>query len=170
MEIETSRFGKVTASEEDMIRFPTGIIGFRNERAFVLIPHGDSTLIGWLQSAATPELAFPVVSAHGLVDEYPDVGIAQAAESAPASAAPTTTLAGARGHDRAAPAARDGEPARAAHRQRDDPDRRPGLPRGLPVLDPGALSLPRALSAVPAARDRLPAPLGPEACYSPFVR
>jgi flagellar assembly factor FliW len=82
MEIETSRFGKVSASEEDVIRFPTGIIGFRNEKAFVLIPHGSSTLIGWLQSAATPELAFPVVSAHGLVDEYPDVAIEQAAERA----------------------------------------------------------------------------------------
>ena len=82
MEIQTSRFGKVSASESDMIRFPTGIIGFREEKAFVLIPHGDSTLVGWLQSAATPELAFPVVSAHGLVDEYPDVPIHQAAERA----------------------------------------------------------------------------------------
>jgi flagellar assembly factor FliW len=82
MEIQTSRFGKVTASAADMILFPTGIIGFRDERAFVLIPHGDSTLVGWLQSTATPELAFPVVSAHGLVDEYPDVAIQQAAERA----------------------------------------------------------------------------------------
>src|SRR5258706_7353593 len=82
MEIETSRFGKISAVESDMIRFPTGIIGFREEKAFVLVPHGESTLVGWLQSAATPELAFPVVSAHGLVDEYPDVGIAQAAERA----------------------------------------------------------------------------------------
>ncbi len=82
MEIETSRFGKVQATEDDMIRFPAGIIGFREERAFVLIPHGTSTLVGWLQSTATPELAFPVVSAHGLVDEYPDVAIATVAERA----------------------------------------------------------------------------------------
>lgn len=82
MEITTSRFGTITASPDDLIRFPRGIIGFRDERAFVLIPHGASTLIGWLQSTATPELAFPVVSAHGLVDEYPDVEIAKAAERA----------------------------------------------------------------------------------------
>src|SRR5436190_21538362 len=82
MEIETSRFGRLRASESDMIRFPTGIIGFRDERAFVLIPHGGSNLVGWLQSAATPELAFPVVSAHGLVDEYPDVELPPAAERA----------------------------------------------------------------------------------------
>ena len=82
MEIVTSRFGKLAASEKDFIRFPAGIIGFRAEKSFVLIPHGTSTLIGWLQSTTTPELAFPVVSAHGLVDEYPDVPIAQAAERA----------------------------------------------------------------------------------------
>src|ERR1051325_4325388 len=82
MEIQTSRFGKVSASEADMIRLPTGIIGFSEERAFVLIPHGNSDLVGWLQSAATPDLAFPVVSAHGLIDEWPDVPIDKAAERA----------------------------------------------------------------------------------------
>ncbi|HVW30837.1 MAG TPA: flagellar assembly protein FliW [Polyangiaceae bacterium] len=82
MEIATSRFGKISATEDDLIRFPAGIIGFRGEKAFVLVPHGTSTLIGWLQSTSTPELAFPVVSAHGLVDEYPDVDVAKAAERA----------------------------------------------------------------------------------------
>jgi flagellar assembly factor FliW len=82
MDIVTSRFGNISASADDLIRFPGGIIGFREERAFVLIPHGTSTLIGWLQSTSTPELAFPVVSAHGLVDEYPDVEIAKAADRA----------------------------------------------------------------------------------------
>jgi flagellar assembly factor FliW len=32
-------------------------------------------LIAWLQSATTPGLAFPVVSGHGLVSDYPDVPI-----------------------------------------------------------------------------------------------
>jgi flagellar assembly factor FliW len=82
MEIATSRFGKINATDDDLIRFPAGIIGFRGEKAFVLVPHGTSTLVGWLQSASTPELAFPVVSAHGLVDEYPDVDVSKAAERA----------------------------------------------------------------------------------------
>jgi len=82
MEIQTSRFGVLTASEDDLIRFPAGIIGFRDEKSFVLIPHGSSTHVGWLQSTSTPELAFPVVSAHGLVDEYPDVAITLAADRA----------------------------------------------------------------------------------------
>jgi flagellar assembly factor FliW len=82
MQIETTRFGRVDVKDAEQIHFPTGIIGFRDEKSFVLIPHGSSDLIGWLQSVQTPALAFPVVSAHGLVNEYPDVPIDQAAERA----------------------------------------------------------------------------------------
>jgi flagellar assembly factor FliW len=82
MDVDSTRFGKVKVEDSDVIRFPAGIIGFRSEKAFVLIPHGKSSLIGWLQSTTTPGLAFPVVSAHGLVHEYPDVSIDDAATRA----------------------------------------------------------------------------------------
>jgi flagellar assembly factor FliW len=82
MQIETSRFGTVELKEADTIRFPAGIIGFPNENSFMLIQHGASGLIGWLQSTTSPALAFPVVSAHGIVDEYPDVPIEPVAERA----------------------------------------------------------------------------------------
>jgi flagellar assembly factor FliW len=82
MDVESTRFGTVKIEDGDVIRFPAGIIGFRSEQAFVLIPHGNSSLIGWLQSTSTPGLAFPVVSAHGLVQDYPDVSIDDAAARA----------------------------------------------------------------------------------------
>jgi flagellar assembly factor FliW len=82
MQIETTRFGLVEVPEEALIHFRTGIIGFPRESKFALIPHGDSTLIAWLQSAETPALAFPVVSAHGLVVDYPDVPLVPVAEKA----------------------------------------------------------------------------------------
>ena len=82
MQIETTRFGLVEVPEEALIYFKGGIIGFPRESKFALIPHGDSTLIAWLQSAVTPSLAFPVVSAHGLVVDYPDVPIVPVAEKA----------------------------------------------------------------------------------------
>jgi len=82
MQIETTRFGLVEVPEEALIHFKTGIIGFPRESKFALIPHGDSKLIAWLQSAITPALAFPVVSAHGLVGDYPDVGLVPVAEKA----------------------------------------------------------------------------------------
>jgi flagellar assembly factor FliW len=82
MQIETTRFGVVEVAEEALIHFKSGIIGFPRESKFALIPHGDSTLIAWLQSATTPALAFPVVSAHGLVMDYPDVPLAGVGEKA----------------------------------------------------------------------------------------
>ena len=82
MQIETTRFGLVEVPEEALIHFKSGIIGFPRESKFALIPHGDSTLIAWLQSATTPALAFPVVSAHGLVADYPDVSLGPVAEKA----------------------------------------------------------------------------------------
>jgi flagellar assembly factor FliW len=73
MRIETTRFGTVEAAEDEVLRFGSGIIGFPEERMYVLIPHGTSQTIAWLQSVKTKELAFPVVSAHGFVVDYPDV-------------------------------------------------------------------------------------------------
>ena len=82
MHIATTRFGSVEVPEENLIHFKSGIIGFPRETRFALIPHGQSTLIAWLQSVQTPGLAFPVVSAHGLVLDYPDVPLEAVAEKA----------------------------------------------------------------------------------------
>lgn len=81
MQIITSRFGTIEAPEGDLIRFPTGVIGFRKETSFVLVPHGASSYIAWLQSTTSPEVAFPVVSAHGFAG-YPDVPLELAADRA----------------------------------------------------------------------------------------
>jgi len=72
-QITTTRFGSVEVPDENLIHFKNGIIGFPKETRFTLIPHGESKVIAWLQSATTPGLAFPVVSGHGLVSDYPDV-------------------------------------------------------------------------------------------------
>jgi len=82
MQITTSRFGVVETPDQNLIRFENGIIGFPQERVFALIPHGSSTVIAWLQSVHNPDLAFPVVSAHGLVSDYPDVPVQHVAEKA----------------------------------------------------------------------------------------
>jgi flagellar assembly factor FliW len=88
MQIVTTRFGSVEVPDEHLIHFKNGIIGFPREFKFALIPHGQSTLIAWLQSAITPALAFPVVSAHGLVVDYPDVPLDPVAEKAGLGGAP----------------------------------------------------------------------------------
>src|SRR3954467_8077502 len=54
MDIATTRFGSVEVPDENLIHFKSGIIGFPRETRFALIPHGQSTLIAWLQSVQTP--------------------------------------------------------------------------------------------------------------------
>ena len=82
MQINSQRFGIVEIEDGAVLNFPSGIIGFARERAFALIPHQGSSYLAWLQSVKTPELAFPVVSAHAFGDRYPDVPVGSAAQSA----------------------------------------------------------------------------------------
>lgn len=81
MKITSDRFGTIEFEEDSVIEFPAGVIGFPEEKGFILIKHGDSSTIGWLQSVETPALAFPVVSAHGF-DQYPDVPFEEQAKQA----------------------------------------------------------------------------------------
>jgi flagellar assembly factor FliW len=67
---------------ERIIGFPAGLIGFPEEHEFVLVHHGQSGSIAWLQSARTPELALPVVGAHEFSPVYPDVPLTDAAKRA----------------------------------------------------------------------------------------
>lgn len=82
MKIETTRFGAVECQDHQAVTFPNGLIGFHEERDFVLIAHAQSETIAWLQSRRTPELAFPVVSAHAFAPDYPDVSVHESAQRA----------------------------------------------------------------------------------------
>ncbi len=89
MRIETDRFGMIELDSSEVINFPAGVIGFPSDKNFALIPHGGSECIGWLQSLDNGALALPVVSAHGLGTEYPDVPIDGAAREAGVAEDPT---------------------------------------------------------------------------------
>jgi flagellar assembly factor FliW len=82
MQINSQRFGVVELEDDAVLTFASGIIGFSREHAFALIPHQSSPYLAWLQSVTTPELAFPVVSAHAFGDKYPDVPVGDAAAAA----------------------------------------------------------------------------------------
>lgn len=74
MKIETTRFGNIECPETEVIHFSRGMIGFPDERDFVVLSHGESNRIAWLQSVTTPGVSFPVVSAHVFAG-YPDVSL-----------------------------------------------------------------------------------------------
>jgi flagellar assembly factor FliW len=82
MNIESQRFGTLDINEDELLSFPEGVIGFPREQRFALVPHHGSGYIAWLQSVTTPELAFPVVSAHAFGDKYPDVPVLASAREA----------------------------------------------------------------------------------------
>jgi flagellar assembly factor FliW len=82
MRIESTRFGTLDIDAERIIGFPSGLIGFPEEREFVLVHHGHSASLAWLQSTKTPSLALPVVGAHEFSPVYPDVPLSEAAKRA----------------------------------------------------------------------------------------
>jgi len=70
MQVETSRFGTIDVSEDRVITFPKGLLGFGKYQRFVLIQPSDDGYFFWLQSAEAPELAFVVTDPSLFVSNY----------------------------------------------------------------------------------------------------
>ena len=68
--IETSRFGSVGISDDDIIQFNEGILGFPDLRRFVLLDDPNEEIFAWLQSADTEEIAFPVLEPELFYPEF----------------------------------------------------------------------------------------------------
>ena len=70
MQVQTTRFGPVELEQERIITFPKGILGFPQQREFVLLQTSDEGNFFWLQSVDRPELAFVVCDPLLLVPDY----------------------------------------------------------------------------------------------------
>ena len=62
MQMQTTRFGTVEIEAEDILLFPSGLIGYEHMRHWVLLADSDNDSVGWLQSLSLPDLALAVVS------------------------------------------------------------------------------------------------------------
>lgn len=93
MKIESTRFGTLEVDDNKVIRFPKGLIGFPEEKSFVMVHHKGSDMVAWLQSTANPALALPVVSVHQFGPGYPDVPLDAAAERAGLDGSPDNMAA-----------------------------------------------------------------------------
>ncbi|MFP6889397.1 MAG: flagellar assembly protein FliW, partial [Nitrospinota bacterium] len=69
MEIETSLFGKIQVSDEEIIDFPEGLIGLPDLKRFVLIEDEEKKPFQWLQSLDNVKLAFVVIEPKWLVPD-----------------------------------------------------------------------------------------------------
>jgi len=58
MKVETQQFGELEFTEELIVRFPKGLIGFEDARNFIIINHEDYEPFRWLISVDQKELGF----------------------------------------------------------------------------------------------------------------
>lgn len=67
--IETSRFGTVSYSEQEILFFPRGIPAFESKHEWILAGSDDSA-VKWLQSLDDGDLALPVTSPDAIQSDY----------------------------------------------------------------------------------------------------
>ena len=70
MEFDTSRFGTITYTPDDVLTFTQPIIGFIQYRRFVLLPGPEGDSLFWLQSVEKGDLAFLLMNPHEVVPDY----------------------------------------------------------------------------------------------------
>lgn len=70
MKVQTTRFGEIEVDAERVIRFEKGILGFPDEREYVLLQTNEEGNFFWMQSASRPELAFVVSDPLLFVPDY----------------------------------------------------------------------------------------------------
>lgn len=61
MVIQTTRFGDVTVTQDDVLEFSEGLLGFGQLRSFVLLDDPNDDIFAWLQSCDDAGIAFPVL-------------------------------------------------------------------------------------------------------------
>ncbi|PCJ57269.1 MAG: flagellar assembly protein FliW [Planctomycetota bacterium] len=59
MDVSTTRFGLISVPEDSIYSFPSGILGFPEQKQFAIISENDGPL-KWMQSLSSPDLAFVV--------------------------------------------------------------------------------------------------------------
>ncbi len=70
MKLQTFQFGEVEYSEDLIIKFSSGLLGFENLKKYLLIKTDDDIFF-WLYSIDKPEIAFPLIGASVLDEHYP---------------------------------------------------------------------------------------------------
>lgn len=70
MTIQTTRFGSVEMTSDDVIFFPEGLLGFNELRRFVLLDDPTDEIFAWLQSCEEPGVAFPLLEPELFSAQY----------------------------------------------------------------------------------------------------
>lgn len=81
MTLSATRFGDVEFSDEDVVQFPEGLIGFPNSHSYILLCAKPGSPFRWLQSVDEPALAFLCTDPQHYVATYaPELSVRHARE------------------------------------------------------------------------------------------
>jgi flagellar assembly factor FliW len=61
LRLKTSRFGEIEIDQTRSLHFPEGILGFPEQKEYVILEHKPGSPFCWLQSVESPDLAFVMV-------------------------------------------------------------------------------------------------------------
>ncbi len=70
MDIETTRFGTLHVPEDQVIDLPSGILGFPEDKHYVLFNHQEGSPFFWLQSMDHGALAFALIDPFLIKPDY----------------------------------------------------------------------------------------------------
>lgn len=70
MRIETTRFGVLEVTDEQLFEFPMGLLGFAGQKRFVVLDHAPDSPLKWLQSVDDGGLAFIITDPLYFVPGY----------------------------------------------------------------------------------------------------
>ena len=70
MEIETTRFGILHVREDQVIDVPSGILGFPEDKRYLLFNHQEGSPFWWFQSLDHGALAFVLIDPFLIMPDY----------------------------------------------------------------------------------------------------
>ncbi len=81
MTIQTSRFGELEVSEDTLLSFPSGLVGFPAIQQFVVLDVTEDCHYQWFQAIREPDLAMVIIDIHIIDREFraqiSDEGVAE---------------------------------------------------------------------------------------------
>lgn len=70
MKCTSTRFGSCEVADESILTFPVGLLGFPEQRRYVILDHDTEAPFKWLQSVEEPELAFVILDPATFHPDY----------------------------------------------------------------------------------------------------
>lgn len=70
MTIRSRQLGEIEVTQESLLTFPSGIVGFPAVQKFVVLDVADDCLYQWFQSMEEPDLGFVIVDVHLFNPEF----------------------------------------------------------------------------------------------------